>query len=357
MRIGIIGLPVSGRTTIFNDITGADLPTGALSGGARMEARTSVVDVPDPRLDSLSGLLKPKKTTQAKITFTDLDGFQVKGGTVGLLSTQIGEMAQVDGFVHVLRAFEDLNLPHVLDSNDPRRDQSLVQSEFILNDLMIVERRLERLEEERNKGARDRGEIEREKKSFERLLQTLNRGDPLRVLSYSEEEQLLFSGFGLLSKKPVLFVVNLAEESADMELDSLGENTKNLYVRGKLEMEISQLPEEEAALFQVEYGIEQPGKERILHAICELMDVLFFFTYNENELRAWMLPRGASALEAAGAIHSDIARGFIRAEVISWEELISLGGMSQARSTGKLRIEGKEYQVKDGEMIYIRFNI
>ncbi len=357
MRLGIIGLPAAGKTTIFNLITGANLPIGGLAGGARMDVQTSVVDVPDPRLDSLSGLLKPKKTTRARISFVDMGGLQTKTGGIGLHGTLINELAQVDGILHVIRAFEDPNVPHGLDSIDPSRDLALVEAEFILNDLMIVERRLERLEEERSKGARDRGEIEREKKLFERLYQALNRNDPLRKQSFNTEEEYTLSGFGLLSKKPLLLVINLSEGATPPVIETLGAKTDVLCLQGKLEMEISQLPVAEGQIFRNEYGIEEPGRERIIQTVYKLLGVIFFFTYNENELRSWMLPRGSSALEAAGEIHTDIARGFIRAEVIPWDELISIGGLSQARSVGKLRIEGKDYRVNDGELIYIRFNV
>lgn len=357
MRLAIIGLPASGKTTIFNLIAGADLPIGGHAGGARVEGQTSVVDVPDPRLDSLSELLQPKKTSHAKITLADMGGLQATTNGVALHGTLVNELGQVDGIVHVVRAFENPSIPHTFNTLDPQRDVDLVEAEFLLNDLVMVERRLERLAEERSKGARERAEIEREEKLFKSLLQDLNQNIPLRRRAFSPEESYILSGFGLLSRKPLLILATYDESSAEPVVQPPGVNSKALALQGKLEVEIAQLADEEKQVFRDEYGIERPGRERIISALCELLGVIFFFTYNEKELRAWILPEGSLALEAADAIHTDIARGFIRAEVIAWDQLISLGGLSQARSAGKLRIEGKDYPMQDGEFIYIRFNI
>jgi ribosome-binding ATPase YchF (GTP1/OBG family) len=256
-----------------------------------------------------------------------------------------------------VRAFEDENVPHVFESVDPARDISAMEAEFILNDLVRVESRLERLEEERQKGARDRGEIDREQALFHRILETLNQEQALRLTSFTSEEEHLLSGFGLLSKKPLLLVVNLIEGDREVAIDVEIEGVRITFFQGRIEMEIGQLPDEEAQIFLEEYSIDKPGRVRILQDCCALMRRISFFTFNENELRAWTISDGSTALDAAALIHTDIARGFIRAEVIGWEELLDLGGLSQARSAGKLRVEGKDYKISDGEMIYIRFNI
>jgi GTP-binding protein YchF len=357
VRLGIIGLPASGKTTIFNIVTGGDFPVGHFGGGQRAAVQTAVVDVPDPRVDTLRQLLKPQKTTYAKATLADIGGLQVKAGKLGLPGLLVNELGTIDAIIHVVRAFEDENIPHVMDTVDPQRDIQAMETEFILNDLVIVERRLERLVEEHQKGARDRAEIERERVLFERLLGTLNDGKPLRPLTFMPEEERILSGFGLISRKPLLIVINMPEDHQEERIDVRAVGIDSLYLQGKIEMEIGQLLDEEARIFLDEYGIEIPGRESILHACCRLLEVITFFTFNENELRAWFLKKGATALDAAAEIHTDIARGFIRAEIIDWEELTALGGMNQARSSGKLRVEGKDHPVSDGEMIYIRFNI
>jgi GTP-binding protein YchF len=357
VRLGIIGLPASGKTTVFNIITGGDFSVGEFVGGQRTTVQTAVVDVPDPRVDALRDLLRPQKTTFAKINLADIGGMQVKAGRLGLPGLLVNELGTIDGIIHVVRAFEDENVPHVLESVDPQRDINALETEFLLNDLMVAERRLERLSEEYQKGARDRSEIDRERTLFERLLETLNEEKPLRCLSFSPEEERLLSGFGLISRKSLLIVINMTEDHRELKVDVPQEGVDSICLQGKIEMEINQLPHEEAQIFLDEYGIETPGRERILQACCHLLQTITFYTFNENELRAWTLKRGATALDAAAAIHTDIARGFIRAEIIDWDELIASGGMSQARTSGKLRVEGKDHPVSDGEMIYIRFNI
>jgi len=357
VRLGIIGLPSSGKTTLFNVITDSDLPVGELSGGQRGSFETAIVELPDSRLEELSELLSPKKKTPAKMTFVDVGGLQ--GGTEGseLPGWLINELAPMDAFIHVVRDFENDNVPHIADSIDPARDIAAMETEFILNDMAVVERRLERLEEEHQKVARDRAEIERERSLLTRILDALNQERALRLLSFTPEEERLISGFGFLSKKPLMLVINCTEGCEEMEVDISLESALALFIQGSIEMEIGQLLEDEAQVFRAEYGIQVPGRERILQACCELLSRISFFTFNANELRAWMINMGSTALDAAATIHTDIARGFIRAEIINWQELIHMGGLSQARSAGKLRVEGKNYQISDGEMIYIRFNI
>jgi ribosome-binding ATPase YchF (GTP1/OBG family) len=232
-----------------------------------------------------------------------------------------------------------------------------MEAEFLLYDMAIVERRLERLQEEYQKVARDRAEIEREQSLLTRVLEWLNQERALRTFSFKPEEEHLLSSFGFLSKKPLMLVLNCSEECEDLELEITLEGVPKVPLQGRIEMEIDQLPQDEAQVFRAEYGIEKPGRDRILQACSELLSKITFYTFNENELRAWLISKGSTALDAAATIHTDIARGFIRAEIIDWQELIDVGGLSQARSAGRLRVEGKQYQISDGEMIYIRFNI
>jgi len=357
MQLGIIGLPVAGKTTIFNALTGSALATGALAGGGRVEVHTAVVDVPDERVDALSRLYRPKKTTYAKVTYADIGGLRAEAGREGLPGTLLNQLAQMDGFVHVVRAFDDPAAPHPSGSVDAARDLAAMESEFLLNDMLVVERRLERLNEERQRGGRERAAVEREIAIFLRLSEALAQNHPLRTLAFSLEEDRLLTGFGLLSRKPMLVVTNTAEGGRAPALQPPSSSVAVLALQGKLESEIAQLPPDEIAAYLAEYDIDEPGRMRVIRESYNLLGLLSFFTVGEDEVRAWRLRRGGTALEAAGAVHTDLARGFIRAEVIAWDELLALGGLPQARTHGKLRLEGKDYVVSEGEVVHIRFNV
>lgn len=357
MHLGIIGLPSSGKTTIFNALTGGDLPTGALAGGGRFEVHTAVVDVPDPRLEALSDLLQPRKTTYTKVIYADIGGFQVGVGREGLPGSLVNQLQQVDGLLHVVRAFDDPVVPHPAGSIDPTRDLATMETEFLLHDMLTVERQLERLADERQKGGRDRETIDREITLFERLGKWLDQERPLRTFELSVDDVQKLTGFSLLSRVPVLVVINLAEGDVAPGLEVSGDSVQVMSMQGKLEMEIAQLSPDEAQSFLDEYGIEQAGRERLIRASYDLLGLNSFFTCNEQEARAWTLPQGGTALDAAGTVHTDMARGFIKAEVIGWDQLLELGGLAEARAQGKLRLEGKDYTVADGELIYIRFNV
>lgn len=357
MQLGILGLPVAGKTTIFNALTGSQLPTGALSGAARLEVRTAVVDVPDARLEALSRLYHPKKTTWAKVTYADIGGLQVDAGREGLPGELLNRLGQMDGFVLVVRAFDDPSAPHPSGTVDAARDLAAMEAEFLLNDMVVVERRLARLKEERQKGGRDRAAVDRELSLFHRLEETLSRERPLRTLPLISDEARLLTGFGLLSLKPLLVLINIAEGQKPPGITPPSESVSVLALQGKLESEIAQLPPEETRAYLAEYGIDESGRTRVLRASYELLGLLSFFTVSEEEVRSWRLRRGGTALEAAGTIHTDLARGFIRAEVIAWDELLALGGLTEARRQGKLRLEGKDYVVAEGEIVHIRFNV
>lgn len=356
MQLGIIGFPGSGKTTLFNLLTSSKLPVGDLSGSPRVEFHTAVTSVPEPRLEALDQLLQPQKTTFSQINFTDIGGLSARARKEGLPASLLNQLAPLDGLMHVVRSFENEALAQMFGEVDPQRDVNQMEAELILNDLMLVEGKLERLEEERGKGARDKSEIDRETDLFHRLHAHLSEERGLRTLEFSPDDSRLLSGYGLLSAKPTLIIINHSE-NLEPPLESRPRGSSLLHVRGRLEMELSQLDAEDAKEFREEYGLEQPAGEVIIRAAYELLSIISFFTFNQRELRAWPLRDGGSAIEAAEVIHSDIARGFIRAEVIPWDELIKLGGMNQARSAGMLRLEGKDYTVKDGEVIYIRFNI
>jgi ribosome-binding ATPase len=360
MRLGIIGLPQSGKTTIFNALTRGDRPT--TTSGGRFDVHTAVVDVPDQRVDRLSALYNPKKTTYAKVTYADIAGIDGSAGKSGLSGALLNQLSQMDGYLQVVRCFEDESVPHPSGSVDPARDIAAMDGELLINDMIVVERKLERLADERRKGAgRDKALVEREIALFERLNQALADEIPLRQVQVSAEEEKTLSGFGLLTRKPILIVLNLSEGQLPPPTDELmrGRVSQDPCVplQGKLEMEIAQLPEVEAQVFLEDYDIDEPGLNKVIRFSYDLLGLQSFFTVGQDEVRAWTLRRGSTAFEAAGEVHSDLQRGFIRAEVIGVDELIDLGGLTEARAKGKLRLEGKEYIVHEGEIVHIRFNI
>lgn len=352
MKLGIIGLPQSGKTTIFNALTRGDTPTTASAG--RIEVHTAVVDVPDPRVDKLSGMFNPKKTVYAKVTYTDIAGLEGGAAKSGISGQLLNQLAQMDGFLHVVRCFESELVPHPAGSVDPGRDVDSMLSELLLNDLVAVERKLERLADERRKGGSDKSMVERQIVLFERLQAALSESKALRSMEFTPDELKELSSYGLLTRKPILTVFNLGEgqPAPNIELDH-----KSVALQGKLEMELAQLPAEDAALFMEEYGIEELSLRVMINLSYDLLQLQSFFTVGEDEVRAWTTRRGALALEAAGEIHTDLQKGFIRAEVVSYTDLVELGGMNEAKAKGKLRLEGKEYPVKDGDIVHIRFNI
>lgn len=350
MKLGIIGLPQSGKTTLFNALTRSNTPTTASAG--RMEVHTGVVDVPDQRIDRLTAMYKPKKTIYAKVTYADIAGLE--GNSKGISGTLLNTLAQMDGYIHVVRCFEDDNIPHPAGSVNPARDVDAMLTELLLNDQIAVERKLERLTDERKKGGTDKALNERQTVLFTRLLDALNDNKPLRSLEYSAEEEKELSSFGLLTRKRILTVFNLGEgqKSPVLELDH-----PSVPLPAKLEMEISQLSAEDAQLFMQEYGIEEPALNLMIRLSFDLLNLQSFFTVGEDEVRAWTTRRHATAVESAGEIHTDIARGFVRAEVVAYDDLISLGSMAECKAKGKFRLEGKEYIVKDGDIVHIRSSL
>jgi GTP-binding protein YchF len=352
MKLGIIGLPQSGKTTIFNAITRGDTPTTASAG--RFEVHTAVVDVPDPRVDKLSAMFQPKKTIYAKVTYADIAGLESGTAKSGISGQLLNQLAQMDGFILVTRGFEDDSVLHTMGSIDPARDADIMLSELLLNDLIAVERKLERLTEERKKGGTDKVDNERQTALFQRLREVLSDNTPLRKVELSAEESRILSSFGLLTRKPVLIVFNMGEGQTAPVWEF---ETPSVALQGKLEMEIAQLSPEDASVFMQEYGIEELSLNKMIRLSYDLLQVQSFFTVGEDEVRAWETRRGATAQEAAGEIHTDLQRGFVRAEVVHYDDLVSLGGMNEAKTKGKLRLEGKEYIVKDGDIVHIRSSL
>jgi ribosome-binding ATPase len=349
MKLGIIGLPQSGKTTLFNALTRNDTPTHASAG--RIEVHNAIVDVPDPRVDKLSAIFNPKKTIYAKVAYADIAGLD--GSKSGISGVLLNTLTQMDGFLHVVRCFEDENVPHPSGSLDPARDLDAMLSELLLNDLIAVERKLEKLTDERRKGGTDKTLNARQTELFERLLSALNDNRPLRDLEFSPDEQKELASYGLLTRKPILTVFNLGEGQT---APALTLDHPSVALMGKLEMEIAQLSPEDAALFMEEYGIDEPSLNKMIRLSYDLLGLQSFFTVGDDECRAWTVRRGATAPEAAGEIHTDLQKGFIRAEVTAYDDLIELGGLVEAKAKGKLRLEGKEYIVQDGDVLNIRFS-
>ncbi len=354
MKLGIIGFPQSGKTTLFNAVTRGNAPTTASAG--RFEVHTAVVDVPDARVDKLSAMFKPKKTIHAKVTYADIAGLDSGAAKTGISGQLLNQLTQMDGLIHVVRCFADPNVPHPSGSVDALRDVAAMDGELLLNDLIAVERKLERLVEERKKGGTDKVLNERQTAFFTRLHETLSAEKPLRGLTVSAEEEKYLSGFGLLTRKPLLVLLNLGDGQTPPDIQSVTKNP-SVALQGKLEMEIAQLPADDAAVFMQEYGITELSLNRMIKVSYDLLNQQAFFTVGEDEVRAWTTKRSATAWEAAGEIHTDIQKGFVRAEVVACQDLLELGSMAEAKSKAKLRLEGKEYVVQDGDIMHVRFNI
>ncbi len=354
MRLGIIGLPQSGKTTVFNALTRGHQPI--TTSGGRFEVHTGVVDVPDLRVDRLSVLFTPKKTIYAKVTYADIAGLE---GSQSAISGQLLNMlTQMDGLLHVVRCFEDSNVAHPSGSVNPLRDIATMDAELLLNDMLAVERKLERLVEEHKKGGgRERSVIERETALFERFREALSRETPLREIDLTAEDEKTLAGFGFLTRKPMLVLLNLHEGQDLPPVEYSHPHCDQVALQGKLEMEIAQLDPGDAEAFMAEYGITELGLARVIRLSYDLLGLISFFTVGADEVRAWTIRRNASAYDAAGEIHTDLQKGFIRAEVIPYDELVSLGGLNEAKAKGRLRLEGKEYIVRDGEIVHIRFNV
>jgi GTP-binding protein YchF len=371
----ITGLPYVGKTTLFNLLTGGHAATGGFAG-AEGETNVGVAKVPDPRVDKLAALYKPKKTTYAEVTYRDLglaprvatgaSGHATQAGQ-GISAQKLGDLRTSDALVHVVRSFRDASVPHVSSSVDARRDLATLELELLFADHVVVERRLERIEPElRSAKGPDREMKERERLILQKAMTALDAETPLRDVGLDEEEQKAVRGYRFLTLLPQLVVANLDESDVGAPDEVLGPlreaaaKHRAMSVVGvcaKLEAEIAQLDPAEAAAFRADLGLEEPALDRVIHATYELLGLVSFFTVGEDEVRAWTIPAGLPAQQAAGAIHSDLERGFIRAEVIGWEDLLKAGSEANAKKQGIMRTEGKTYNVKDGEILHVLFNV
>jgi len=360
VQVTIVGLPGSGKTTVFNALTGAHADTGGFSGG-RAAPNMGVVKVPDERLDRLSELFHPRKTIPADVTYVDvaIPAGATREGTIN--PDVLALVRNADALLHVARAFEDGEGPP-----DPWRDVEALDLEFAIADLMVIEKRLEKLRTSgRHGSAAEREANAQEETLLARLEPELSAGHPLRAVSLSDDDELRLRGYRFLTQKPVMVVLNIdeGELGAAAELEAAGRLRYGLQqadvaaLGGKIEAELAQLSEADAALFMEDLGIVEPSRGRVIHLTYALLGLFSFFTAGEDECRAWTLPHGATSIDAAAAIHSDLARGFIRAEVVTYDDLIACGSMAEARKRGLLRSEGKTYAVRDGDVIEVLFNV
>jgi GTP-binding protein YchF len=352
MKAGIIGYARSGKTTIFNALTGSHAEVGAF--GSR-DANVAVLKVPDVRLDRLAEIYKPKKVTFAEFQFVDIAPSDTSVQDKALSDAALRLLRNVDALVHVVRAFANENVPHPLGSIDPIRDCRLLEEELQLLDLIVIEKRLERLEKENRKDAHYQ--------LLSRCKEHIESGASLRSLALAPHEEKELAGYGFLSQKPLLVLGNYGEESIGKTdpagLATYAADTHNPVVDlcGAMELEVARLPEQERAAFRNELGLGEESRIRFLQAAYELLGLISFLTAGEPEVRAWTIRKGTRAVDAAGEIHSDIQRGFIRAEVIAYDDFISAGSMHKAKELGLVRLEGKDYIVKDGDIILFRFNV
>ena len=358
LRAGLIGFPSTGKTALFQLLTSA---REAPRGGGKSDANVGVSRVPDERLDRLTALFNPRKHVPATVEFADVAGVGgVKTGAAALLD--VAAFRAADALLHVVRMFRDPAVPHPAGSVDPARDVRAMEDEVILADLGVVERRLERLERDLKKG--NTPELRREQDVLVRCREALEGGRPLRTLVLEGEDTKRLRGFQFLSAKPLLLVLNLDEEDLPRADDAVklagledfmsGAATRAVPICAKIELEISQLDPADAQAFMTDLGLRESGLDRVIRASYDLLGYISFFTVGEDECRAWSIPRHTPAQLAAGEIHSDIQRGFIRAEVVRYEPLLARGTLAACRDHGELRLEGKEYIVLDGDVINFR---
>ncbi|MFN8643310.1 MAG: DUF933 domain-containing protein [Candidatus Binatia bacterium] len=347
MKIGIVGFPHAGRTTVFNALTGLHATVGGYGDPGKPNLGT--IKVPDARIDRLSEIFSPRKTTYAEVVFVDFPGGE-RGGVLD--QATLVQMRDADALVQVVRGFADPALP---DAPDAARDINAFQSELVLADLAILEKRAERLRKEKGK--------EHEAELVERCKGALEAETPLRRVALSPADERALSGFGLLSRLPMMVVVNVGEREAAAALsppvraalDAVG--LTGMSMCAQIEMEIAGLDSADRGAFLADLGVAEPARDRFIQAAYGLLDLISFLTSGEDEVRAWPIRRGTTAVRAAGKIHSDIERGFIRAEVVAYDDFLRLGSDAKCREAGKLRLEGKDYVVADGDIVHFRFNV
>ena len=355
MKTAIIGLPMVGKTSLFTILTGVH----EVARIGSMATRIGTAQVPDARVEALAEVFRPEKTTHAVVEYLDTPAVSKEALRD---PSYLGSLRVVDAFAHVLRAFADESVPHEAGSVDPLRDLENVELELILSDLAVVEKRLERLDKDRKKMKAP--ELDREFEVLERCKAALEASQPLRQLELSEEDEKRIRGFQFLSQKPMLYVLNLGESDAPRLHEVEAEYRQGplagraraavTAVCGKVEAELAELSGEEAREYLASYGLKESGLERLISATYALLGLMSFLTAGETEVRAWTTPVNSTAVKAAGVIHTDFEKKFIRAEVVNWQALVEAGSYAGARERGLLRLEGKDYVVRDGDVLVIR---
>lgn len=364
LKCGIVGLPLSGKSTVFNVITRAGAEVKPYASG-KTEPNRALVNVPDARFSRLVEIFKPKSEKPADVEFVDLAGLSRDAGKgAGLGNSFLSFVAESEALLHVVRVFKNDVVPHPENSIDPLRDFRIVEGELIYRDLGVISNRLARLDEKKAKKkltSSESAELDLLRELEAHLLNEL----PLREFALTDEQKRALSGFAFLTLKPELVVLNLDDtQTGDvaelllLEDELAGKGVKSVRVYGATEMELEQLDDADREEYMKDLGISEPGRERLIHEAYKLLGLISFFTCGSDEVRAWTVRAGSSAVDAAGTIHTDLARGFIRAQVVSYEDFIANGGtISACRDKGVLRLEGKDYEVQDGDMIEIRFNV
>jgi GTP-binding protein YchF len=366
VQVAIVGLARAGKTTVFNTLTRGEAETGGFGG---MTVNVGVVKVPDERLTKLTEIFKPKREVAADVTYVDLPAppLSVDGREAAEIpADQLARLRTADELLHVVRAFDDPSVAHPEGSVDPWRDIEQLDLEFVLADLSVIEKRIEKLSTSGRHGTpAEREANERELAVLERIAPSLREGTPIRDVELGDDEQKRIRGFRFLTEKPVLILLNIgeadiprvAEMAADVAARYAHKQSNVEAMSARIEMEIGQLDAEEAAVFREDMGLTESSLERVIRLSYRLLGLISFFTAGPDETRAWTIPEGSTAVDAAGAIHSDLARGFIRAEVVTYDDLVALGSTAEARKAGKLRSEGAKYIVKDGDTIEVLFNV
>jgi GTP-binding protein YchF len=365
LHLVVVGLPNSGKTTVFNALTRASARTGGFAGEG--EVNLATVKAPDARLDRLAEIFKPKRVVPADVQYVDVAGLAKGMAEHGLSGQLLGHLSQAEALVHVVRAFADAAVPHPEETVDPLRDIETLNLEFTFSDLGIIEKRQARIQAMIPKlRGTEREAHEREAALLQRLQAALEAGAPLREVELTPDEAKSLRGFGFLTAKPMLVLLNLGEDQLGAEGEALLAEARARFARpgveidalaGKIEMEIGQLDPDDAAAFMADLGIAESGLDRVIRLSYRLLGLISFLTVGPDECRAWSVTRGTNAQEAAGVIHTDLARGFIRAAVVRYEDLIACGSLAEARQRGLLRQEGKSYVVQDGDVIEILFNV